>query len=543
MPSLQQSDLFELGPTNSNGVSTLTTCSLQQELAAFQKTLLFSLQEVLAIHNEKLLVEVSKQIQGGSNAGSVGATVARNLPAAEGQPEVNQASSTRKKHNAGNFEVQDDLFDDDGKPADPAVLEGVQLKVDGAFGSIFNSAMDEGCLDEPHYHVENFYSETGWAQALARSDRFTNFTLGVIAFNAVWIGVDADWNDAETLYQATWPFIIADNAFAFFFSFELAVRFLAFQRKRDCILDGWFKFDTFLVVLMVVETWMMAPIVALMASGSGPGVPVQPLRLLRLLRLTRMARLMRALPELVTMCKGMKVASRAVCSSLLMVTILIYTFAIVLNMFLKEEKEVNAATAPRNFETITSTMWTLLMDGTFMDSSGNVLTTLLWTGKPVCVGSCFLFMTFILMSCITVMNMLIGVLCEVVSAVAQAEKDDAAIRLAKETILVNLQKFDDGDGLITKPELQGVMRDPQSKAVLASLNIDRLFFLELQQMLFKEDGDSVPIKTIMELMLMCRGDLPVSVQHMASTQALLIWLLDQFEGRLTSMLLPDTNGA
>merc|ERR1712072_851500 len=102
-------------------------------------------------------------------------------------------------------------------------------------------------------------------------------------------------------------------------------------------------------------------------------------------------------------------------------------------------------------------MWTLLMDGTFMDSTGFMLSTLVFSGKPQAILCACVFMTFILFSAITVMNMLIGVLCEVVSTVAQGEKDDAAIRLVKESILVNLKKFDNGDGMISRNELAAVM--------------------------------------------------------------------------------------
>merc|ERR1719375_1695501 len=124
------------------------------------------------------------------------------------------------------------------------------------------------------------------------------------------------------------------------------------------------------------------------------------------------------------------------------------------------------------------------MDGTFMDSTGDVLTTLIDMKKSNTVLSAIVFLIFILLSAMTVMNMLIGVLCEVVSAVAQGERDEAAINLMKETILMDLKQFDNGDGMITRQELMSVMRDPQSKAVLRGLNVDQLFLLELQSMLF-----------------------------------------------------------
>lgn len=404
------------------------------------------------------------------------------------------------------------------------------MKIDGAFNSIFTAGDQE--LDTPHYHVENFYHEKGWAQALARSEAFIHTTLAVISLNAVYIGVDADWNDATSLYSAKMPFIVTENFFCAYFTFEWLVRFFAFKYKRNCCRDGWFRFDTALVSMMVFETWIFAPVLAFTSDGTGPSIPVGPLRLLRMLRLTRMARLMRNLPELVTMTKGMMRASRAVCSSLLMVTIMIYTFAIILNMGLKHEDDINAPLAPRNFQTIGRTMWTLLVDGTFMDSTGFMLSKLLFSGKPVAIMGTFVFMSFILLSAITVMNMLIGVLCEVVSAVAQGERDEAAIMLVKQSILMDLKQFDNGDGMITRQELMSVMRDPQSKAVLRGLNVDQLFLLELQSMLFPKPDSTVAIKGIMELMLLCRGDLPVTVQHIASAQASMIWQLDKFEQRI-----------
>merc|ERR1719265_1601510 len=115
-----------------------------------------------------------------------------------------------------------------------------------------------------------------------------------------------------------------------------------------------------------------------------------------------MARLMRNLPELVTMCKGMVRASRAVCSSLLMVLIMIYTFAIILNMLLKTEDEINGKLGKRCFATIPQTMFTLLVDGTFMDSTGFLMQTMIFSARPSAILGSMVFMTFILFSAITV---------------------------------------------------------------------------------------------------------------------------------------------
>ena len=117
------------------------------------------------------------------------------------------------------------------------------------------------------------------------------------------------------------------------------------------------------------------------------------------------------------------------------------------------------------------------------------------------------------------MNMLIGCLCEVVSNVERQHKEEEAIRLMKQSILVDLKKYDNGDGMLTRKELNAVLTTTQSKAILQNLQIDRLFLLELQSMLFVNPDAQVSIQAIMQLMLSCRGDLPVTVLHLARAQA------------------------
>merc|ERR1719329_875172 len=100
-------------------------------------------------------------------------------------------------------------------------------------------------------------------------------------------------------------------------------------------------------------------------------------------------------------------------------------------------------------------MWTLFIDGTLLDNCGELLRTLLDLGTGATILSVLIFLAFMMLAAITIMNMLIGVLCEVVSTVSQTEKDEAAIKLLKQTILLELRKFDDNnDGVIGKDELE-----------------------------------------------------------------------------------------
>merc|ERR1711871_1165907 len=94
-----------------------------------------------------------------------------------------------------------------------------------------------------------------------------------------------------------------------------------------------------------------------------------------------------------------------------------------------------------------------------------------------------IFYVFLLLSALTVMNMLIGVLCEVVSAVGEAEKEQAAVDLVKKTVLIMLKHLDqDGSGEMSREELQQVLVDPHARQVLDELKVNVPYFVELMEM-------------------------------------------------------------
>eukprot|EP00927_Polykrikos_kofoidii_P001665 TRINITY_DN10635_c0_g7_i1.p1 TRINITY_DN10635_c0_g7~~TRINITY_DN10635_c0_g7_i1.p1 ORF type:complete len:721 (-),score=155.81 TRINITY_DN10635_c0_g7_i1:205-2367(-) len=375
---------------------------------------------------------------------------------------------------------------------------------------------EEEDLGQLLYDVTNFYHERGFSQWLARNESFANVTLAVISLNALYIGVDEDVQPPEELLKKNAFFQVCEVFFFSFFTFEWCVRLCAFRRKRDCLRDSWFKFDTCLVGMMYFDimatnVWGSSSCCKNDASGL--------VKLLRLLRLARVARLMRAFPELVAMIKGVKEASRAVGSALMMVLLLIYIFAIIMHMSMQEFIGDDPLLAER-FTTLGQTMWTLFMDGTLLD--GVSITTRLMLARGAWVAFSVLLL-FVLMSAMTVMNMLIGVLCEVVTAVAASEKEDAAIRMVKETVLVMLQNLDeDGSGEISKSEMNMVFDDEAALQVLSNLQVDLTHLVDYLDMYFEQQSD-LSIPQILDLILMLRGDRPLTMKDMLDGQAFGRW--------------------
>ncbi|CAK0870163.1 unnamed protein product [Prorocentrum cordatum] len=166
---------------------------------------------------------------------------------------------------------------------------------------------------------------------------FFSLSMLAVCLSAVWIGIDADRNLSKSYYASDPAFLFMDHLFCAVFLFEIAVRFGAFRRKRDCLMDSWFRFDAFLVTLMVIDTLVLPPILLVATDGGQEGLSeLAALRTARMLRLSRMARLLRYFPEVVTIAKGIKGALRSVVITLVLLLVLLYVFAI----FFKTQAEV-----------------------------------------------------------------------------------------------------------------------------------------------------------------------------------------------------------
>lgn len=122
-------------------------------------------------------------------------------------------------------------------------------------------------LSKPAYSVRSRYWDTGKCQFIARHQYFEAVTMAVIFLNSIWIWIDTDYNNEDSLAHAGAGFIIVEQAFCFFFTAELLVRWFAFRRKRNALRDHWFLFDFCLVILMVSETWILTVLIYVLGDG------------------------------------------------------------------------------------------------------------------------------------------------------------------------------------------------------------------------------------------------------------------------------------
>lgn len=349
----------------------------------------------------------------------------------------------------------------------------------------------EGLATKPKYDATEAYKQEGCSQAIAKSQKFEMLTLSVIALNAIWIAIDTDYNKADLLMNAHVVFQIAEHSFCVFFTFEILVRLAALKQKRTCCKDVMFLFDATLVILMVLETWVMNIVIALSASGSGSGTEfgnasvLRIARLLRLTRMARMARLLRAMPELLILVKGIRAAMRSVFFTLVLLCALLYVWAIACTQ-LMDGFEVGDV----HFPNVLESMHTLWLYATLLDEITDLMTQVKTAGW----GCVFLLDAFILAAALTVMNMLVGVLCDVVCVVAGQEREEASLALVKqklEYVINELALDSDSNGLISKEEFRAIMRNREAIRAIQELGVDVVELVEMSETLFIGESDDL----------------------------------------------------
>ena len=79
--------------------------------------------------------------------------------------------------------------------------------------------------------------------------------------------------------------------------------------------------------------------------------------------------------------------------------------------------------------------------------------------------------------------------------------------------------------MITEEELNEVMVDPKSLAVLESIGVDVVFLQTLQVMTYEDPDARVPIYDILDQMLLCRRQMPATMKHVIVQQRLSIWMI------------------
>ncbi|CAE8649883.1 unnamed protein product, partial [Polarella glacialis] len=281
--------------------------------------------------------------------------------------------------------------------------------------------------------------------------------------------------------------------------------------------DSWFIFDSCLVFESVLETWAMALIaLAIGAPIAFDASILRLVRLLRLMRMMRMAKLLRAMPELMILIKGMAAATRSVIFTLILLVLVMYVFAIAFTQL-----TAGTPNGDRFFATVADSMYTLMVYGTLLDGIGSLLDAL--GQDSLAIASAFV--VFVLIAALTLMNMLIGVLCEVVSGVAAVEKEELAVSFVKGKLQNIVMGFDtNGDNLISKSEFEMLMKSKEAVKALTEVGVDAEGLVDLAETIFSENygngsdcyDKELSFPDFMEVILELRGGNTATIRDLVN---------------------------
>lgn len=357
------------------------------------------------------------------------------------------------------------------------------------------------------FDVTKLYHTQGCCAKVARSSLFFISTMTLVFANSVWIGIEVDNNDSPSLQDAPAVFQFMEYLFCILFTIELLIRFGAFKKKRECIKDSWFCYDAALVFLMFLDT-MFLPFMDWVIGGddrSSVFRNVNVLRVARMLKLVRMTRLFRALPELLTMMRGIIAAFRSVIFTLMLELLLLYIFGIIFTTWTNTH---GLTSLEPYFKPLSRSIYSLLVHGTFMDEPSSPLNDMIAEETPTLVT---LFLVFIILSSLTVLNMLVGILFQVVADVSEAEKLKNETDYLRYSLLDILDCYDkNGDRTIGKEEFSILMKNPEVHDVLAKFGTDVQDLVTLTDMLFQESVEyrqgKLSFEELLQVVLRLRGE-------------------------------------
>merc|ERR1740130_2188640 len=160
-------------------------------------------------------------------------------------------------------------------------------------------------------------------------------------------------------------------------------------------------------------------------------------------------------------------------------------------------------------------MNTLLLGGILPDNA--LLVSLLTASNPwawpVIVG-------FVLLASVTLSYMLIGVLVQIVQAIASTEKEKAMVLMVATHLRGQWEaKGYNMDSLLTKGEFQALLVEPNIAVFLNEVGVDMLVLVDMSEMIYEDiakEQNGLDFEHFVDSVLNMRGTNPVTVQDVKS---------------------------
>jgi len=225
----------------------------------------------------------------------------------------------------------------------------------------------------------------------------------------------------------------------------------------------------------------------------------------------------RSFPELTILVKGIIYASRSVSFTFILLTLIIYVFAICLRQMSRDTD-----IGKQYFDTVPSAMRTLLLRGTLPDHGEFMFDV---TGQDMFLG--FVVLLFIILGFLTILNMLVGVLVGVVEAVSACEKEQILVSNVKYKLLAMLDNSGldaDEDMHISRTEFMQLLLRADAAKVIQDVGVDVVGLVDFTDFIFSQadpvDGLSFP--DFINVVLKFRGTNTATVRDIVDLRKMMM---------------------
>lgn len=335
---------------------------------------------------------------------------------------------------------------------------------------------------------------------------FSLFIATIIAVNAIFLGIETDCaelhicSDPNDMSTGLWYAI--EIGFTSIFCIELMLR--VYAERYSFLLDGWNLFDSILVLIAFVDTFILESI----SHASGEAMDLfSVMRILRVMRVARIFRLLRFFKKLWLLVIGVLDAMRSLFWAWILITIIIYIFAIFLTRTLGKVYAKDDAVIEEQFGTVVRSMFTLFQVMTlegWPTIARNAMRHEPWIW--------LIFILFLVGTTFSIMNVIVAVIVESTLEQAMHQKADTMKQEeaeARRVIMSAAEVFRatdaNSDGQITKDEFLKALKRPDVYAYLKEMDIDVRQAENLFDILDFDDSGALDAREFTSGVLKARG--------------------------------------
>lgn len=314
------------------------------------------------------------------------------------------------------------------------------------------------------------------------SPAYNRCVVGFTAMLLMWIAIDTDHNGASSMGDQSMIFLLVSWFFALFFLFDCVIRFAAWFPR----INGWVIYDIILAVNLIVAALYIET------------------KFAYIIQLGRILTLVRAMPELFILLKGLVAASRSVFFVVLSLLLAMYCFSIMMTQFLRDTEAGEIY-----FPDVLESMHTLFLHGTLLGSVADMAHEIRENGSGL-AEAVFLFYVFISLVLIAIM---LGVVCQILSTVAEAEKSGLEMLYMKERLLGIVSGLDIAQtDYLTRDDFTQCLTSAEFARELQNLDIDVVAMVDSFDFFCKDD--KISIGKFLELALRLRTNRALTFNDM-----------------------------